>query len=73
MSAASGPSPSFAHWLGRQVGHIRRAIRKEAGRQVIYRRQTVEEHPVPTDPNLILRRTTTDEVVVEGERDEETK
>jgi len=30
----------------------------------VYRDETVEEQPLPDDPNIILRRTTTDEVIV---------
>ncbi len=63
MSKPPVPSSSFMHWLGRQVGHIRRALQKDVTQQVVYRKQTVEEHPAPHDPALTLRRTTTDEVL----------
>lgn len=60
----SSSSSSFMHWLGRQVGHVRKAIRTQVGRQVVYRQDKVDERPHPANPNIILRRTTTDEVIV---------
>jgi hypothetical protein len=65
---------SFWSWLGRQVGHVRKAIRTDVGGgepadaaegQVVYRKGRVEEKPLPTDPTLKLRRTTIDEVIAE--------
>ena len=58
------PPPTFMRWFGRQVGHVKKAIRAQVGRQVVYRQNKVEEHPHPDDPNITLRRTTTDEVIV---------
>lgn len=55
---------SFMHWLGRQVGHVRKAIRTNVTEQVIYRKDAVSEQPLPGQPDITLRRTTIDEVVV---------
>ncbi|MCC6239008.1 MAG: hypothetical protein IT448_01720 [Phycisphaerales bacterium] len=65
MTKRDDASSSFARWLGRQVGHIRCAIRQHVGEpaQTIYRHQTVQQHAAPHDPDLILRRTITDEVL----------
>jgi len=54
----------FMYWLGRQVGHVRQATRKDGPERVIYRQARTDEQPVPTDPNLRLRRTTIDEVII---------
>jgi hypothetical protein len=66
---------TFWSWLGRQVGHVRKAIRADvaggdpsaggASGQVVYRKGRVEEKPMPNDPTLKLRRTTIDEVIAE--------
>jgi hypothetical protein len=60
------PGKGFFGWLGRQVGHVRKAVRTDVSNKpkTVYREQTVEEQPLPQDPNVILRRTTTDEVIV---------
>ena len=60
----AGQSKSLWHWLGRQVGHVAKAIRTDpTAKPPIYRQTKVEEAPHPADPTLRLRRTTTDEVV----------
>lgn len=62
-------SSSFMHWFGRQVGHVKKAIRTQVGQQVVYRQDKVEERPHPADPRITLRRTTTDEVIVHQDDD----
>jgi hypothetical protein len=64
------PGKGFFGWLGRQVGHVRKAVRTDvtkAGLQpspkVLYQNTTVEEVPDPRDPNVKLRRTIVDEAV----------
>lgn len=52
-------------WLGRQVGHVVRAVRQPVGEKVVYRHRQVDEAPLPGRPEVKLRRTTTDEVIVE--------
>jgi hypothetical protein len=68
---------SFLGWLGRQVGFVSKAIKTDVTKpkppqhpesasqepQVVYRADNVEEAPHPSDPSLVLRRTTTDEVI----------
>ena len=57
-------SNSFFGWLGRQIGHVKGAIRKDVTpREVVYRKTTVQEAPLPDRPDEKLRRTVTDEVV----------
>ena len=71
---------SFLGWLGRQVGFVSKAIKSDVTKnptptqqqeqpppKVVYRADTVEEVPHPADPNLVLRRTTTDEVIRESD------
>lgn len=64
MKPARPSSTSFMHWLGRQVGHVRKAVRTRVGEQVIYRKDAVSERPLPEQPDVTLRRTTIDEVIV---------
>ena len=71
----SGKKPdSFLGWLGRQVGFVGKAIKTDVTApkkvqqspqepEIVYRSDTVEEVPHPVDPKLVLRRTTTDEVI----------
>ena len=52
-------------WLGRQVGHIKKAIQTDVSpEKVAYRNHKVEEAEHPDQPNVKLRRTTIDEVIV---------
>jgi hypothetical protein len=65
---------SFLGWLGRQVGFVSKAIKTDVTKapepakepEVVYRTDKVEEAPHPADPNLVLRRTTRDEVIEKG-------
>ena len=56
---------SFLGWLGRQVGFVKNAIKTDVkpSPKVVYRVDNVEEVPHPQQPNMMLRRTTIDEVV----------
>ena len=55
---------SFLGWLGRQIGHVKGAIKKDVvPPKVLYRRTTVQEAPLADRPDEKLRRTVTDEVV----------
>jgi hypothetical protein len=64
------PGKGLLGWLGRQVGYITRAARKDVTRQTVYRDRKVQEAPLPQDPNVKLRRTTIDEVIVKRSNDE---
>jgi hypothetical protein len=57
------PGRGVFGWLGRQVGHLARAIKTPAGDRTVYRSRKIEEAPHPEDPARTLRRTTTDEVI----------
>jgi hypothetical protein len=61
----SKPGRGFLGWLGRQVGHVRKALKSEPGVKQVYRNESIEEQPHPHDPNVTLRRTTIDEAIVE--------
>ena len=55
-------------WLGRQVGHIKKAIQTDVSpEKVAYRNHKVEEAAHPDQPNVKLRRTTIDEVIVKNQ------
>jgi hypothetical protein len=62
------PGNGFLGWLGRQVGHVTKAVKtdvepKPPASKIVYRECTIEEVESPTDPNVKLRRTVIDEVV----------
>ena len=60
------PGKGLFGWLGRQVGHIKKAIQTDpGGPKVTYRNQQVEEAEHPDQPGVKLRRTTIDEVIVQ--------
>ncbi|HEY8666536.1 MAG TPA: hypothetical protein VIL86_07725 [Tepidisphaeraceae bacterium] len=52
-------------WLGRQVGHVKKAIATDVEQKVVYRKDQVREEALPDRPNVKLRRTVVDEVIVE--------
>lgn len=58
------PGNGLLGWLGRQVGCVAKAVKADvAAAKPVYRRASVQEHPHPADPKLVLRRTTIDEVL----------
>jgi hypothetical protein len=62
------PGKGFFGWLGRQVGHVKKAVQTDpAAQRVAYRKEKVEEIEHPEDPGMKLRRTTIDEVIVRKE------
>jgi len=56
------PGKGFLGWLGRQVGYVKKAVRADVSQRV-YEQRKIEEQPHPESPNLVLRRTTIDEVI----------
>jgi hypothetical protein len=63
------PGNGFLGWLGRQVGHVTKAVKTDVTRPVpaatiVHRTDRVDQVPHPTLPGVTLRRTTVDEVVV---------
>ena len=71
------PGEGLFGWLGRQVGHVKKAVKTDVEaeiekqaegnpeNQVVYRKDTVHEAPHPENPDLKLRRTVIDEVIVD--------
>ncbi len=60
------PGKGFFGWLGRQVGHVRKAVAADpGGPKTVFREHRVEEKDLPDQPGVKLRRTVIDEVVVE--------
>lgn len=69
------PGKGFLGWLGRQVGHVKRAAKTDvtaktdeatktdAAAKKIYEQKKIDESPHPQDPSLLLRRTTIDEAI----------
>ena len=64
---SDAPGKGLFGWLGRQVGHIKKAIQTDVAdpEKVAYRNQQVEEAEHPEQPGVKLRRTTIDEVIVQ--------
>ncbi len=60
------PGNGFLGWLGRQVGYVKKAIDTDVSPR-LYEQRTTEQHPHPENPELILRRTTIDEVIEKKE------
>lgn len=67
-----------AGWLGRQIGHVRSAIKQDvtgpdvsekpaavdtADEPVLWQQKTISQEPHPDQPELTLRRTIIDEVI----------
>ncbi|MCS7033350.1 MAG: hypothetical protein NZ561_05060 [Phycisphaerae bacterium] len=65
QNRASRPGKGFFGWLGRQVGYVTKALKADVSvGKTVYRSSDVQELPLPENPRVILRRTTTDEVIV---------
>lgn len=59
------PGKGFFGWLGRQVGHVRKAVATDpGGPRTVFRENRVEEKHLPDQPGVKLRRTVIDEVIV---------
>ena len=73
------PGNGFLGWLGRQVGHVAKAVKTDvtapADSKIVYRECTIQEKQSPVDPNVRFRRTVIDEVVEDylNRRDAETQ
>jgi len=60
------PGTGFWGWLGRQVGHVKKAAQTDVGGpKIVHRTNRVQEAPMPDQPHIKLRRTVIDEVIVE--------
>jgi hypothetical protein len=64
------PGNGLFGWLGRQFGYVKKAVKTDVlappDSKTVYRESTVEEKDLPHDPNVKLRRTVIDEVIVKG-------
>lgn len=67
------PGDGFLGWLGRQIGHVKRAVKTDVTKkadaatpQVVHRETNVQEAAIPDKPGVLLRRTVIDEVIVEN-------
>jgi hypothetical protein len=59
------PGDGLFGWLGRQIGHVKSALSTDVSKKTIYRNSKTEEKELPQNPNVKLRRTVIDEVVVD--------
>jgi hypothetical protein len=60
-------SNSLFGWLGRQIGHVKKAVHADVP-EVLYKKTTVQEAQLPDRPDEKLRRTVVDEVVREKKK-----
>ena len=60
MTEKNLPGDGLFGWLGRQIGYVTKAIKTDP--TVVAKRETVEDQRDPAHPNLVFRRTVTDEV-----------
>lgn len=58
----------FFGWLGRQVGYVKKAVKADVTKQIVHREEKVEEAKLPQQPNVTLRRTVIDEVIVDKQK-----
>jgi len=58
------PGKGFMGWLGRQVGYVRSALRKDPAGTTVYRNKDVQEMRPTNEANVTLRRTTVEEIIV---------
>jgi hypothetical protein len=72
MNDANGklPGNGLLGWLGRQFGYVKKAVDTDVlappESKTVYRDCKIEEKELPQDPNIKLRRTVIDEVIVKG-------
>jgi hypothetical protein len=67
------PGNGLLGWLGRQFGYVKKAVATDVlapppstDSKTVYRDCKIEEKELPQDPNIKLRRTVIDEVIVKG-------
>lgn len=65
MAERKPKGDGFLGWLGRQIGYVRKAVKTDVTKETVHREQRVQEAPHPQDPNVTLRRTVIDEVIVQ--------
>jgi hypothetical protein len=82
--AENKPGEGLWGWLGRQVGHVKKAVKADVTKKpatnppvegteeaVVYREEKAEEVELPDRPGVVLRRTVIDEVIVDPEKAKE--
>jgi len=64
------PGKGLSGWLGRQFGYIKKAVKTDVTNapQVVFRNRQVHEAVPADDPNVKLRRTVIDEVIVQKQK-----
>ena len=51
-------------WLGRQLGYVTKAVKADVTQEVVHREERVQEATLPDRPEVKLRRTVIDEVIL---------
>jgi hypothetical protein len=64
------PGGGLWGWLGRQFGYVTGAVKKDVTKQVVHREENVQEAKLPGRPDVKLRRTVIDEVIVEKQKNQ---
>ena len=59
-SGKAPPGKGLFGWLGRQVGYVAKAVKHDP--ELIARKEEVVEKSLPDHPDVVFRRTITDEV-----------
>jgi len=57
----------IGRWFRLQIEHVRRAIRTPVPAKEVFRHKEVQEQTLPDKPNVTLRRTITDEMIIKKE------
>lgn len=63
--AEKKPGNGLWGWLGRQFGHVSKAMKADVTKQVVHRQEQVQEAQMPDQPEVMLRRTIIDEVIID--------
>ena len=64
------PGGGWWGWLGRQIGYVTGAVKKDVTKEVVHRQENVQESPLPGRPDVKLRRTVIDEVIVDKQKNQ---
>jgi hypothetical protein len=61
------PGAGLWGWLGRQFGYVTKAVKADVTQEVVHREERIQEATLPDRPEVKLRRTVIDEVIVKKE------
>ena len=64
------PGGGLWGWLGRQFGYVTGAVKRDVTKTTVHREEKVQETVLPGRPDVKLRRTVIDEVIVEKQKSE---